>query len=260
MSSPFPGMDPWLEQPGVWDELHPSLITALRDTLGPILRPRYRVAIEQRVYVAVAPHQYIGRPDVSVVRPRASASVALSELTLEATAEPVIVEVPYEEVIERYLEIRKPITGEVITAIEILSPKNKRPGDGREQYESKRLETLRSRTHLVEIDLLRAGEPMAFYWPENGQHADYRIIVSRARQRPNAELYPFDVRDPIPRFRLPLIPGDSEPVIDLKPLLDGIYDRAAFDLVLDYQTPPDPPLAAADAGWAAEILKTQEAK
>ncbi|HBL10506.1 MAG TPA: hypothetical protein DD379_03665, partial [Cyanobacteria bacterium UBA11162] len=39
----------------------------------------------------------------------------------------VTVPVPV-EVNERYLEIRELATGEVITAIELLSPKNKRPG------------------------------------------------------------------------------------------------------------------------------------
>ncbi|NES00914.1 MAG: DUF4058 family protein, partial [Symploca sp. SIO1B1] len=35
--------------------------------------------------------------------------------------------------------------------------------------------------------------------------------VSRANLRPEAELYPFNVRDAIPRFLLPLPLGDREP-------------------------------------------------
>ncbi|MBI3362065.1 MAG: DUF4058 family protein [Chloroflexi bacterium] len=255
MPTPFPGMDPWLEQPGVWDEAHDRLIVALADSLGPELHPRYRVAVERRVYVTTVPSQYAGRPDASVVQTRSPALPAGPDRAAGAVGEPVIVEIPYEEVVERYLEIRRPVTGEVVTAIEILSPKNKRPGDGRAEYERKRLAVVRSRTNLVEIDCLRAWQPMEFVWPGNGHAADYRILVSRSNQRPNAELYPFNVRDSIPRFRLPLLPDDREPIVDLKPMLDGIYDRAGFDLVIDYQSPPVPPLAEEDAAWAAETLR-----
>ncbi|WP_207714125.1 DUF4058 family protein [Scytonema sp. UIC 10036] len=62
---------------------------------------------------------------------------------------------------ERYLEVREIVTDEVITVIELLSPKNKRSGDGRTAYEKKRRAILGSATHLVELDLLRGGQPMA---------------------------------------------------------------------------------------------------
>ena len=55
---------------------------------------------------------------------------------------------------ESYLEIREPVNGDVITAIELLSPLNKRPGSGRDKYLRKRLEIFTTYTHLVEIDLL----------------------------------------------------------------------------------------------------------
>ncbi|GAA6623037.1 hypothetical protein NUACC26_088620 [Scytonema sp. NUACC26] len=54
-----------------------------------------------------------------------------------------------------HLEIRDIATSEVVTAVEVLSPANKRPGQGRKQYETKRQTILESTTHLVEIDLLR---------------------------------------------------------------------------------------------------------
>ncbi len=256
MPSPFPGMDPWLEQPGLWSELHTSLITALRDALGPVLRPRYRVAIEQQVYLtALEPGEVAGRPEAGVVQYAQEAPPVMAGGPGVSVAEPITVELPYEEVTERYLEIRKPDTREVITVIEILSPTNKRPGDGRDQYEQKRQKIARSRTHLVEIDLLRDWEPMDFLGPGRSRSADYRILVSQSNRRPQAELYPFNVRDPIPRFRLPLQPDDEEPVVDLKPLLDGIYDRASFDLVVDYSEDPVPPLAKDVPAWAAKLLR-----
>ncbi len=48
MPTPFPGMDPYLEHPSLWPNVHSSLIIALRDELAPQLRPRYYVAVEER--------------------------------------------------------------------------------------------------------------------------------------------------------------------------------------------------------------------
>ena len=41
MPSPFPGMDPYLEEPRRWPDVHQSLITYIRDALQPAVRPRY---------------------------------------------------------------------------------------------------------------------------------------------------------------------------------------------------------------------------
>ena len=116
-----------------------------------------------------------------------------------------------EEIKETYLEIRQIGTGKVVTVIEVLSPKNKRPGPGRDQYNAKRSKVLESLSHLVEIDLLRNGEPLPM---SGGIQSTYRILISRASSRPEAELYPFNLREPIPIFPLPLQSGDAEPAID----------------------------------------------
>ena len=76
MRSPFPGMDPWLEQSGIWSNLHTTLITSLRDEFARSLRPHYYVDIDQRAYIMpVDDHvngsvkgQLIGRPDVNVIK------------------------------------------------------------------------------------------------------------------------------------------------------------------------------------------------
>ncbi len=43
MRPPFPGMDPWLENPIIWPGVHNWLITAIADDLAPKLAPRYFV-------------------------------------------------------------------------------------------------------------------------------------------------------------------------------------------------------------------------
>jgi hypothetical protein len=153
---------------------------------------------------------------------------------------------------ESYLEVHEVSTGRVITVMELLSPANKFYAAGRKEYEEKRRNIFRSRTNLVEIDLLRGGRPMP--WEGNQVQSDYRIFVSRANKRPRADLYPFNLRQPIPKFDVPLQPGDNEPTLDLTTVLHALYDRARYDLSLDYSQPPVPPLGEEDAAWARELL------
>jgi hypothetical protein len=193
---------------------------------------------------------FIGRPDLAVVgHPEASA-------TFQPVSSGLPVRVPLpDEVRETYLEVRETGTDYVITVLEILSPTNKRPGRGRQIYEGKRLDVLATRTHLVEIDLIRAGEPMPIL--DNGSTSHYRILVSRGDRRPHATLYAFGVRQMIPPFPLPLKPEDHEPLVDTGSLLHALYDRASYDLRLDYQGEPVPSLAAEDALWADQLLRRQ---
>jgi hypothetical protein len=157
-----------------------------------------------------------------------------------------------DEVSENFLEIHEVKTGKLITLLELLSPVNKLHKQGREEYERKRGYVFRSWTHLVEIDLLRAGDPMPVIGAQ--VQSDYRILVSRGTQRPRAALIVFTLRQPIPTFTLPLLPGDDEPEVALNRILHVLYRRARFDLRLDYTQPPIPPLAEADATWAQELI------
>jgi hypothetical protein len=242
-------MDPYLEHPDIWPDVHHGLIESLRNALAPVLRPRYRVMVDKRTYrVEPAELAFIGRPDVAAVR-----VIREPEAAYAPAAQPRTVGVPVPDLVEQgYLEVRDVASGEVVTVLELLSPANKRPGEGRRLYEQKRLTILGSLTHFVEIDLLRAYEPMLLYG--NGHRSQYRILVSRSERRPRADLYAFSVRDPIPTFSLPLRRGDDEPTVDVGRLLHDLYDRAGYDLSIDYSQEPVPPLEEADARWADEIL------
>jgi hypothetical protein len=212
MPTPFPGMDPYLERRSLWEEVHAGLIVDIQDFLTPLLRPRYRVAIERRTYLALLPppEQRIGKQDVLVMASGKGTSQATLSTLAHVAVEPLVGELPLpEEVLERYLEVRDVATQEVITVIEVISPTNKITIEGRSQYEQKRLKVLSSLTNLVEIDLIRTGEPFAMTVARPG---DYRIVVSRSQYRPQASIYPFGLRDPIPDFPIPLRPGETEPV------------------------------------------------
>lgn len=263
MPSPFPGMDPYLEDPTLWPHVHMMLIAALHDDLGPRLPTKYYVAVGERVYLTDYDDPHFVYPDLTVGRAaseQASEAAALYQTARQAQAPdaarpdaPRVVFVPMpREMHERYLEIRRAGTDEVVTVIELLSPGNKRPGEARSEYERKRMRILASPTHLVELDLLRSYAPMPMAPEPRGTH--YRILISRAHERPKAWLYAFSVRQPIPEFSVPLDRRDPEPVVRLGHLLAGLYDRSRFALRIDYSKPPIPPLDADDATWAAELL------
>ncbi|MDC0833145.1 DUF4058 family protein [Geitlerinema sp. CS-897] len=239
---PFPGMNPYLEAPDLWSEVYSRLIVAIADALSECLSQAYRVAIEKRVYLSEGEESVaIGIPDVSVL---SQPSAPTEPTDAVATAEPVTVTIPMPETVQEwYLEIREVSTGAVITSIEVLSPTNKKPGVGRQAYERKRLQVLASQTHLVEIDLLRRGEPL----PAIGAaRSDYRVLVSRSWARPTAQLYGFTVRQRLPVVKIPLKPGEAEVELDLQEVLEGLIRRGRYHLAIDDSVPPDPPLNQED--------------
>jgi hypothetical protein len=256
MPSPFPGMNPYLENPELWPEVHHWINTFIAELLIPKLRPKYRVAIEKRVYQMTDGNSVlVGIPDVTIGRYIKTTDKEPSNIALASLAtQPITVNIPIpEEVRESYLEVREVGTGEVVTVIELLSPKNKRPGEGRKAYDTKRQQVFGSSTHLVEIDLLRGGEPMPILG--NQINSDYRILVSRSELRPQAELYPFNLQEKIPTFILPLRKGDTEPLVDLQSVIQDLFDRAGFDLAIDYTREPVPPIGEDDLVWVSELLK-----
>ncbi|MEH2283011.1 MAG: DUF4058 family protein [Nostoc sp.] len=195
-------------------------------------------------------------PDVSVFSQQTSPQQYSSTATQTATSEGITAIVPLpEHITENYLEIREVSTGFVVTSIEVLSPKNKRPGEGRKAYQLKRKQVLASLSHLVEIDLLRSGKPMLILGEV--PVTDYQIIVSRSETRPQGKLYRFSIRGTIPVFRLPLQSEDTEPIVDLQSLLHGIYNRARYYLAIDYNKESVPPLKREDAVWSDTLLHEQ---
>lgn len=263
MASPFPGMNPYLEHPEVWPGVHLLLIAALSEALAPQLRPKYSVSVEVRMYETTGePSLLVGIPDVVVQKNARSAeplSNPSSSTVAVAKVSPTLVRVPMPvSVRQGFLEVREVETREVVTAVELLSPVNKRAGSGRQAYENKRQRVFSSSTHLVEIDLLRAYEPMLLYGDEIQISSDYRILVSRSNIRPQAELYTWNLQETIPSFQLPLRDSDLEPTVDLQQLLVAIYERSGYDLKLDYQQPPVPPLADRDIDWANRLLEELE--
>jgi len=170
MPSPFPGMDPYLEDPWLWPDAHHELISVCRELLNRHLRPNYVARVEERVYLEKdddpARKELYVVPDIRVAKhpggrkgmrkPRPRGGLAVAEPV------PVVFEGDL-ELREARIEVTATDTRAVVAVIEILSPTNKvRGSEGRESFRKKRQEVLRSPAHWVEIDLLRAGESLAF--------------------------------------------------------------------------------------------------
>jgi hypothetical protein len=254
--SPFPGMDPYLEGQLIWRDVHHNLISAIQTALAPQVAPEYYVAVEQRVTtVEIARGEGVREPDVAIVPTRPvpvpSGGVAVAEAP---TATAVAVTLPYfEKVREGYIEIRDVENHVVVTAIEVLSRTNKLSSEGRQEYGKKRRAVLASVTSLIEIDLLRAGEPMQM---EPMPQTDYRILVSRGWEHPHAILHAFGIRQAIPAVSVPLQWDEKEVSLAVGDLLAQLYERARYDLRVDYRAaPPEPSLSAEDAAWMDTLLR-----
>jgi hypothetical protein len=251
MPSPFPGMNPYLEQESAWEDFHPRFITRSAEVLSAQVRPRYFAKIEERLYVHepdVEGRRFVGRSDVSMTPGSSTTSAGPAAELLQA---PAHVRVPILDV-ERssYLQIRDRVNREVVTVIELLSPTKKKPGTDRAQYESKRNLVLWSSTNLVEIDLLRGHPrmPMA-----EAPKSDYCVLVCRPEEWPRAGFWPISLHDRLPVIPVPLRPGEPNVTIDLQELLHRLYDVAGYGLYI-YEGTPDPPLSRADARWARQFL------
>jgi hypothetical protein len=144
-----------------------------------------------------------------------------------------------------------------VTVIEVLSPTNKKPGDGQEQYLRKQQELRQAEVSLVEIDLLRDGDwvvavPIDVLEPK--VRTPYRVVVRRGWRRLQAEYYAISHSERLPKIRVPLRPTDSDVPLDLQALLDQCYENGGYDDI-DYTRSPEPPLPPAAARWAAQLLR-----
>ncbi len=157
-----------------------------------------------------------------------------------------------ESILHFAVEIRDRLERRLVTAIEVLSPTNKR-GVGRGEYLKKRRRILRSEAHLVEIDLLRAGRriPMERALPP----APYYVYVGRQELRPVTDVWPIRLDQPLPSIPIPLLAGDEDVMLDLQPALTAVYDLSDYGLEIDYSRPPEGSLAPEQSAWVDQHLR-----
>ncbi len=255
-------MDPYLENPDHWRGIHTALIFCCFEALNRSLPPGFVARIEERIYLTTPQDRFY--PDVSVER-----LTALGQGTRQAVLEaplrldiPLSVALEVQEVRQRFVEIVELAVPErVITAIEILSPTNKTPGDGYAEYRRKQKEYIQSATHLVEIDLLRAGTHTVAASKSEIEalfgHWDYLVCLHRAQSGLHGDTWPRTIRQVLPQVLVPLTEAHPDVRLDLQSIVSRIYEAGALERSIDYTLPPIPALRPDDATWADALLQSQ---
>jgi hypothetical protein len=260
MPSPFPGMDPYLENSVLWPGRHQLLIARILIALNSTLPRKYVANITERVYVLQTGRDIY--PDVAVLEHPypASAGQSLGGVAVAPVGDPpLVLEVEAVEVHEPFIEIL-PIADQsrVVTIIEILSPTNKEGGIGRELYLTKQREALRSQAHFLEIDLLRGGQhtiaaPLNHLLLKGSWHSV--VCLHRARQGTRFEVWPIPLEQRLPQVRVPLVGEDPDAMLDIQELFSRCYDEAAYQRRINYQEEPSVRLSPSAVQWADALLR-----
>lgn len=265
MESPFPGMDPFIEGTGIWQDFHQRLAEEISSQLNQQITPGYFAGlIPHMVYdtIEVAelplsprPRPQIIQPDVGVFQnsPFPAGRPDVIEIDTPSSQGKIRLDMPL-----RWagVEVRDAKDGTLVTAIEILSPVNKRPGHKAQiDYLRKRRDIFRTRVHLIEIDLLRGGErlPLDSDLPE----APYYVFLSREEQRPFIDVWAMQLQSRLPRFPVPLRAPDPDAKLDLDAAVKSVYQRGAYRTRINYHNRvPAPPLSPEQAAWVDALLAT----
>ena len=244
-------MNPYLENPLVWQDFHESAIPTIGAQLNRQLGPGYVAKVESHLFIhemSSDERKFFGKTDVGV----ADMSKRQDRAGTVTTAAPFYGSFSPAVSMEKlaFLEIRDRKGERLVTVVELLSPTNKNRGPDRDTYLAKRREILGSQTHLVEIDMLRGGPRM----PLDGIPAcDYCVVVSRHEQRPIAEIWPTALREVLRPIPIPLSAPDPDAMLDLKAVIDEVYNAAKYERYV-YDDDLQPRLGEQDVSCAREFV------
>ena len=263
MPSPFPGMDPWLEDRDIFPGLHSALTMYIFEALNAALPPGYFAAVASIVWVD---DQQRTEPDISLLTRRGPPSSG-GTATLDAPSrlQPLGVRPFLGPIEQKYLEIHAPGGERIVTAVEILSRSNKAAGSaGRKAYLDKQQEFCLGGVNMVEIDLLRAGThttavPRSRLARLHDGRIHYHVCVTEAGEVDRLFGAVFPLECPLPEIEIPLEPGVPRLPIALQPMLDRAYDSGRYSMRTDYTQPCTPPLSPEEQAWAEGILHARTA-
>lgn len=247
MPSPFPGMDPYLEDEKLWPAFHHKLVAYLYQILVPGQIELYLGRIKQRRY-SIA-------PDTVALLSYEEVFDGLSSPKAESPSQANDLDVA---VVEEFIEIRQRGDDKPITHIDIVSPLNKRVPEGRAAYHETRKQAREKGCSVVEIDLLKEGQPMLDYPREGLPDWDFCITVTRASHPERYEIYTTTLQKKLSRFKIPLSSNDRDIVLDLQSAFTHCYDEGAFGYHIDYTKDPPVSLSDEDLKWVGELLKLQK--
>lgn len=254
MKSPFPGMDPYLEQ--YWRDVHQRLCIYSADSLQPQIRPSLLARVDERLVVETDSGRRSINPDVRIFQQRPDRAGIDIESSV-GVAEPLLITQRDDPVYEGFVQIIDPAAGgALVTVIEFLSITNKRSKLGIDDYRSKQFEATEAGVSVVEIDLLRAGE-----WVRQVEEAQippdkrspYRVCVQRGWKPGQFSYYHFPIREPLLKLPIPLREGEREALLDLQEIIERVYENGAYESI-NYNLPPLPAFDEPTEKWARELI------
>lgn len=236
MKNPFPGVNPFIEAEGFWEDFHRRFVSYLCEAMLTRLPERYDARIDERVdLVDPDTGKSVRIPDVSVLdRKHSSARLGIESESVSTVATAEVEQLPVEEYREVWIDVRDMRDNSLVTSIEVLSPTNKSPG-GFNTFKHKRLQLLEGGASLVDIDLLLAGERLHFRQPL--PPADYYTFISRSVRRPKTEVIAWPVQAALPSVPIPLRSPDPDLIIDLQEVYRTTFERGQYPRRLRYKAP-----------------------
>lgn len=274
MPSPFPGMDPFLESPAHWPDLHDRLSARISAILNESLPEPYYAQLANREQVGIFTEDKVRRiiPDVAIARsPHApqfevrESSTAVLDRPRTELSEFEIYEVIVDRETINYVEVRDAKRGhEIVTVIEIISPSTKRFGRDLDDYLKMRGELLESTTSLIEIDLLREGRRL---WAGTSLEPQFQrklvatdsvAVVNRGWDRPRDITYRIfraPLQTALPVIPVPLRQGEAEIPLDLQFAFNRAYREGPYSRSIDYSQLEDANLPEELLGWASALVE-----
>jgi len=263
-------MDPYLEHPEIFPDVHDALITYIREYLQSVLPQPYYAPIGRRAWIELSKRSI--QPEVNVARLgdsrkpplKSTGGVALAQ---HPTARSVVIHVPHDEHREPFVEIYlgKGQDRRLVTHLEVLSPSNKAAGtQGRNLYLRKQREVLDSQVNLVEIDLLRGGVHATAVpldeFRQNIPKPDYHVCVHAFDRLEDFVVYPIALEDELPTIEIPLLPGEGAVPLNLLSVFHRCYDTGPYAREIDYEhDQPEPSLTPEQARWAESLIRARTA-
>jgi hypothetical protein len=270
MPSPFPGMDPYLENADVFGGFHDQFIVHLAESLQAVLPPPYYAKGRQRIWVERTDGGRL--PDVSVVRSavwtssKLETDSAVATLPVTMPVQITVDQIPWTEFHETYLEVYTKQDDErrLVTAIELLSPSNKASGEkAHGEYRRKQDEVLSAEVNLIEIDLLRGG-PHTTAVPRRELQSrcgpcDYHVCLHRFDKPKDYFIYPIQLTERLPTIAIPLLPNIPPVEVPLQSVFERCYDAGPYRLEINYALDPPPPaLLPERLAWVRSLLAAKK--
>lgn len=217
MGSPFPGMDPYLENTDFWEGFHNGFMHYVQEDLQPRLPSNYVAALEMRIYFQ--PEGETQDAYISLKEIPSGRLVTSIEILSPANKTPGVGRATY-------LATRRQLYGQGVNLVE--------------------LDFLRGGRSTLLVSGARLARLQPFH---------YLAGIFRAFDPLKYEVLTWSVRDPFPVAPIPLDEGVEEVPLDLGRVFERTFVTAALHRLLNYTGEPEPPLAPEDAAWAGELLR-----